>query len=144
MHWGLWELAFLPVCADHTPNTLLNVWDFICIYMNIKCLEMSGNPCRNGFQTLGQQPEQMWEKMRIVFFLSSELSSVWYLGLSWALRDALACSGAVILCVSPLFLTLNLSPSSSAACWESRGLFYTYVRDDVSSSEIQCLQYLIV
>lgn len=51
-----------------------------------------------------------------LFFLSSELSSVWYLGLSWALRDALACSGAVILCVSPLFLTLNLSPSSSAAC----------------------------
>lgn len=122
MYCGLWELASLPVCADHTPSTLLSALRFYMHIYEHKKSRKSENPCRNCFQPLGKQPEQMWEKIRIFFFPVSS-GSVWYLGLSRVLRDALACSGAVIPCVSPLSLTLNLSPSSSGAWWESRGLF---------------------
>lgn len=121
MYWGLWELASLPVCADHTPNTLLRVWDFICIYMNIKSLESLEIHAEMASKLLASSQSKCERKWG--YFFHPELSRVWYLSLSWALRDALACSGAVILCVSPLSLTLNLSLSSSSTCWESRGLF---------------------
>lgn len=54
-------------------------------------------------------------------------------------RDALMCSRAVMMHISPLSLSLNLSSSNSAACWESSGAFDTRIHDDVYSNELHCV-----
>lgn len=116
---GSWLPSQPVLITLQTPYWVL--WDFIYIYMNIRSLESLEIHAEIASKLLASSQSKCERKWGT--FFSSELGSVWYLGVSWALRDAFTCSGAVVLCISPLSLTLNLSPSSSAACWESRGLF---------------------
>lgn len=51
-------------------------WDMIymCVYINIYINKhrKSGNPCGNCMQSLGKQPEQMWEKMNTFFQIAGQ------------------------------------------------------------------------
>lgn len=89
-------------------------------------------------QALGKQPEQMWEEIFISFFFF-QVAGQSYPSIPDSLGMHLWCSRAVMMHISPLSLSLNLSSSNSAACWESSGAFDTRIHDDVYSNELHCV-----
>lgn len=138
MYCNFWELAPLWVCADHTPNTLLNALRLRDIdrYKHRKTAK-SGKPHGNCMEMPGKQPEQMWGKINTSFFPDS-----WVVLGTPVSPGQLGTHLSVVelqFCVFPLSLARNLSSSNNAACWESSGAFYTPIHGDVCSNEIHCV-----